>query len=215
MTETKHSLDGAYGLRTPEDSVRYYRDWASAYDREFAEAHGYAAPARIAAAFVAERQQGDAPILDIGAGTGLLADRLAVEFGAEVAIDGIDISAEMLAVARDKGFYRRLIEADLTRPLDIPDESYGALLSSGTFTHGHVGPGVLPELLRIARPGALCVFGIKREAYDDERFGSTFATLVAEGRVTPLRFEAIRIYERADHEHGQDIGLTAIFRKAG
>ena len=215
MTETKHSLDGAYGLRTPEDSVRYYRDWANNYDREFADAHGYAAPGRIAASLAARRRPGDAPVLDIGAGTGLLAEALAGALGAEDAIDGIDISADMMEVARGKRLYRRLIEADLTKPLDLPDESYGALVSSGTFTHGHVGAGVLPELLRIARPGALCVLGIKREVYDDERFGSSFATLVAEGRITPLDFETFRIYEREDHEHGSDTGLTAVFRKTG
>ena len=215
MTETKHSLDGAYGLGTPEDSVRYYRDWAEDYDRDFAEAHGYAAPRRIAAGYLAAAREGDAPILDIGAGTGLIGDALAGGLGPEGALDGIDISAEMLEVARGKGLYRRLIEADLTKPLDLPDASYGALLSAGTFTHGHVGAGVLPELLRIARPGALFVLGIKREVYDDERFGSTFAMLVAEGRITPLRFEAFRIYAREDHEHGQDVALAALFRKAG
>ncbi len=215
MTEPRHSLDGAYDLKTPEDSVRYYGQWASDYDREFAESHGYAAPRRIAETMLAEREDADAPILDIGAGTGLVAEALRTGLGPEVAIDGIDISAEMLAVARGKAVYRDLIEADLTKPLDIADGAYGALISSGTFTHGHVGPGVLPELMRILRPGGLCVFGVKREVYDAERFGSTFAVMVAEGLITPLRFEAIRIYEREDHEHGQDVGLTLIFRKRG
>lgn len=215
MPETKHSLDGAYALQSPEDNLRYYGEWANEYDREFAEAHGYAAPRRIAEAMLRERGPADTPILDIGAGTGLVAEALAAGLGPEAEIDGIDISARMLAVAEGKGLYRRLIEADLTRPLDIADGTYGALVSSGTFTHGHVGPDVLPEILRIARPGALCVFGVKREVYDEERFGSAFAVLVAEGRIEPMRFETIRIYDREDHDHGQDIGLTTIFRKAG
>ena len=213
MSKPSHSLDGAYDLRTPEDSVRYYGDWAADYDRGFAASHGYAAPKRIAATMLAEREERDEPVLDIGAGTGLLAEALRPELGPDVAIDGIDISPEMLAVARDKGIYRSLIEADLTKPLDVADGAYGALVSSGTFTHGHVGAGVLPELMRILRPGGLCVFGVKREVFDGEGFGSTFALMVAEGVVTPLRFEAFRIYDREDHEHGQAVGLTAIFRK--
>ncbi|HUF57060.1 MAG TPA: class I SAM-dependent methyltransferase [Thermohalobaculum sp.] len=215
MSEPRHSVDGAYDLKTPEDSVRYYGEWAPDYDRDFAETLGYAAPQRVAEVMLAERRADDRPVLDVGAGTGLVAAALAQALGPDVPVDGIDISAEMLAVARDKGLYRALIEADLTRRLDIADGAYGALISSGTFTHGHVGPDVLPELLRILRPGGLSVFGINRAVYDAERFGSAFAVLVAEGRITPLRFEANRIYDREDHEHGQDVGLTAVFRKSG
>lgn len=212
MPDKKYSLDSAYQIRTPDDAVRLYGDWAEGYDSEFAESMGYAAPRLIAQAFLRRAGDQDGPVLDIGAGTGLVGHHLTGAGDREV--DGIDISAEMLAVAREKGVYRALIEADLTQPLDIPDGCYGGLISSGTFTHGHVGPGVLPELLRITRPGALCVFGIKREVYDEERFGSAFATLVAEGRITPLDFETIRVYDREDHDHGQDVGLTAIFRAA-
>lgn len=212
MPDKKYSLDSAYEIRTPDDAVRLYGEWAEGYDTEFAESCGYAAPRLIAQAFLRRAGEGDQPVLDIGAGTGLVGHHLAE--GVAGPIDGIDISAKMLEVARGKDAYRELIEADLTQPLDIPDGRYGALISSGTFTHGHVGPAVLPELLRIAKPGALCVFGIKREVYDEERFGSAFATLVAEGLITPLDFELIRVYDREDHAHGQDVGLTTIFRKA-
>ena len=214
MATTKHSLDGAYELRTPEDSLRLYADWAADYDRDLTEGLGYAAPRHVAAALAAERREGDTPILDVGAGTGLVGDALAPEL-CGAALDGIDISPEMLAVANAKKRYRRLIEADLTRPLDLADASYGALVSTGTFTHGHVGHAALPELLRILAPGGLAVFSIKREAFDGEGFGSAFAMLVAEERIAPLRFRAIRLYDREDHEHGQARALIAIFRKAG
>ena len=34
-------------------------------------------------------------------------------------LDGVDLSAEMLAVARERGIYRKLIEADITEPLAL------------------------------------------------------------------------------------------------
>jgi len=46
---------------------------------------------------------------------------------------------------------------------DIPDSAYGGI-SVGTFTHGHVGPEAIDELLRVAGPGTLFAMGSNAEA---------------------------------------------------
>jgi len=205
------TLQGAYALKTPEDSVRLYADWAATYDEDFAAAHGYIVPEQLAATF---RDEGGAgPVLDIGAGTGLVAEALEAAMGT-VAIDAVDISQEMLDVAGRKGLYRNRICADLTKPLDIPADSYAGLVSAGTFTHGHVGPVCLPELVRVARPNALFALSIKVDVFDAAGFGSAFSGLVADGAIEPLRFRRIRHYaEDAVHDHADDSGLIALFRK--
>lgn len=201
-------LEGAYGLKTPEDSVSYYRDFAETYDTEFAAELGYVYPREVARAFLAEARPENRPVLDIGAGTGLVAGHLG-----DVPVDGIDISPEMLAKAEAKGLYARRIVADLTKPLDIADGTYGGFVSAGTFTHGHVGPQVLGELLRIARPGALYCIGINLQVFDEAGFGSAFARLVAARAVTPLDFRKVPIYEGTEHEHAGDRGVVALFRR--
>ena len=203
-------LKDAYSLRTPEDSVRLYRGWAVDYDQTFAEAHGYVAPSEIARAYLAEAgpEPGAGTVLDIGAGTGLVAQHLN-----GLTVDGIDISQEMLDAAGAKGLYRRRIRADLTRPLDIPDAAYAGFVSAGTFTHGHVGPACLPELMRIARADALFALAINARAFDAAGFGSAFAGLVADGAITPIRFRRAPIYEGATHEHALDTMLVALFRR--
>ena len=206
---SEHSLDGAYSLKEPEDSVAYYRDWADEYDQQFAVAHGYAVPGQIAAIFRAKG--GTGPVLDIGAGTGLVAQ--ALREGDPLEVDGIDISAEMLRVAGEKGLYQNRIVADLTKPLEIADAAYSGFVSAGTFTHGHVGPGCLPELLRIASANALFVLAINEQIFDQEGFGSAFARAVADGSISPVRFRKIRYYQDADHEHAEDQGLVAVFRR--
>ena len=207
MTGDEHSLDGAYALETPEDSVKLYKGWAETYDTDFAQTHGYVVPQRVAQIFRQEGGQG--PVLDIGAGTGLVAEALG-----DIETDGIDISQEMLDVAGGKGLYRNRIRADLTRPLDIGDDSYAGFTSAGTFTHGHVGPVCLPELMRIAQSGALFVLTINAQVFDEAGFGSAFATLVANGAITPIRFHHVRYYEGAEHEHSDDMGLVAVFRRS-
>ena len=201
-------LEGAYALKTPDDNVGYYRDFADTYDTEFAAEMGYVYPREVARLYLAEAVPEDCPVLDIGAGTGLVAEHMG-----GLPVDGIDISAEMLAKAEAKGLYRRRIVADLTEPLELVDGAYGGFVSAGTFTHGHVGPDVLPELLRVARPGALYCIGINLEVFDEAGFGSAFARLVAANRVTPLDFREVAIYEGVDHEHAGDRCAVALFRR--
>ena len=207
-----NKLEAAYALKTPADNISFYRDFAATYDAGFVVDTGYVVPREVARVFLEHAGPRDRPVLDIGAGTGLLAESLA-EIQAGIETDGIDISAEMLEVAAAKGLYRNRIAADLTRPLEIADESYGGLVSSGTFTHGHVGPETLGELLRIARSGALFCLGINPQIFDQKGFGSAFARLVAAGRITPVDFREVRFYEGVEHEHADDHGLVALFRK--
>ena len=201
-------LEAAYALKTPADNSSFYDGFAATYEEEFVVDTGYICAREVARVFLEHAGPQDRPVLDIGAGTGLLAENLG---GIET--DAIDISAEMLEAAGAKGLYRNRISADLTAKLEIPSETYGALVSSGTFTHGHVGPEALAELLRIARPGALFCLGINLAVFDRNGFGSAFAGLVAAGRITPLDFREIRFYEGVDHDHADDRGLAALFRK--
>ena len=214
-TKKTLGLDDAYAVKTPDDNRELYRAWADTYDTEFAAARGYQYPQRVAEVVANRASSSDTPILDVGSGTGLVAEALFRRplFGADVVVDGVDISPEMLGVSRRKSIYRQLYEADLTQALDLPDAHYGAIVSAGTFTHGHVGPGALPELLRICGSGGLFVLGINGTAFDQYQFGSAFAGLQADGKITPVEFERAEYYQRATDEHGDDLGYIAIFRK--
>lgn len=202
-------LDQAYSLKTPDDNITLYRDWAATYDHQFAKDTGYQLPDHVARFFM---QLGDltTPILDVGAGTGLVADCLTADH--DITIDALDISPAMLDQAAAKGRYRNTIVADLTKPLAIADEHYGAILSSGTFTHGHVGPDALDELLRIAKSGALFVFSINAQHYASQGFEEKFRQL--ESTIADLAMHTVPIYsDHSDPNHKNDQGHIVIFRK--
>ncbi|MEM8632424.1 MAG: class I SAM-dependent methyltransferase [Pseudomonadota bacterium] len=206
------SLDAAYGLTSPEDNKRLYRTWAETYDTGFASESGYRFPALIAGAYL--EAGGTWPAVDAGCGTGLIADFLPDE----AVVDGLDISAEMLAQAGAKGRYRNLMEADLTGRLDLPGSTYAGLLSAGTFTHGHVGPEALDELLRILRPGAVCAISGNLAFYRVAGFADAFERLKNAGKITGFSAREERIYTpgaNAPMGHGDDMGLVIVFRKAG
>ena len=207
MTDDGYDLDEAYQIDGPDAARRMYGDRAPTYDESFGAAWGYIAPREIAGILKGEIGA-EAEILDIGAGTGLVAEHLRGR-----TVDALDITPEMLEVARPKGVYRSLTLGDLTKALDIPDAAYDAVVSCGTFTHGHVGPECFPELLRITRPGAVFACGTIGPVLDGAGFGSELARLVAQGRITPVGWRDIPIYEGADHPHIDDRGLVMVFRR--
>jgi predicted TPR repeat methyltransferase len=215
QNDDKISLEDAYALQTPEDNVALYRHWAETYDVEFARDRGYQYPQIIADIYARHSKPADTPVLDVGSGTGLVASALQEHHSVEtqLTIDGVDISPEMLAVSRTKNVYRHLFEADLTQSIDLPEKQYGAVVSAGTFTHGHVGPEALIKLLRLCRAGALFVIGVNGTAFDQYHFGSHFAALQADQHITPIEFIRVQYYATATDGHAADQGYAALFRK--
>lgn len=174
MSDEKHpTLEDAYSLQTPEDSKDLYRQWAETYDESFSRAFDYLLPQHVAERY--SEKEGESPILDVGAGTGLVAKALKVH--GRYSIEGLDISQEMLAIAKTQNLYDAYIEGDLTKNLELPDNTYGGVISAGTFTHGHVGPDAIDELLRISQPDAQFVLAVNAKHFEANGFGAKFSSL--------------------------------------
>jgi SAM-dependent methyltransferase len=174
----------ARNLRGPEDTRDLYDGWAGDYDRELVEAKGYLGPdetAKVVAEAVADRE---APLLDVGCGTGLVGVALAAHGFA--AIDGVDLSPGMLEEARAKGVYRRLFAGDLLAGLDLEDGAYAAAVGVGVFSVSHIAVPALDELLRIVRPGGRLVPCIRLGHEDTRGFRRRFEELEAGGRLRIL-----------------------------
>mgnify|MGYP001430526105 FL=1 len=172
-------LERAYALKTPGEAKALYADWAMSYDQHLEQGLNYIAPACIAQTLVNVLADRTASILDIGCGTGLVGAYLVGQ--GYSAIDGLDFSSEMLSQARSKRIYQKLLSGDLNTVLDIPDQTYDAGISCGTFTHGHVKADALDEIIRVLKPGACFVCTIHREVWQSAGFGTKFAQLMASG----------------------------------
>ena len=168
MSEKKIGYNDAYSLKTSEDSIKLYKKWAKTYDKEFALNSNYLSPKKICSFFNRFAKKFDTPILDVGAGTGLVGELL-YRTGNKKII-GIDISSEMLDQAKLKGCYDSLIKADITKEIPLKNNSIGAVVSAGTFTHGHVGPNAFDEMLRITKPGGLFILSINTKVFIKDGF---------------------------------------------
>ena len=209
MSKSSSKLADAYSLQTPQDNIELYSDWSTTYDQGFAQEMDYQLPRNVAAIFL-ELTDGSAPVLDVGAGTGLLVENMDGAFSGE--IDALDISSEMLEVAATKSLYRETIVGDLTGMLPIKDNTYNAVISSGTFTHGHVGPEGLDELMRVALPGALFVLSVNAEHYKAKGFEDKFRSF--DTRIRDFEIRQVRNYgDKADGTHRLDMGNVATFKK--
>ena len=208
MTKKK-GLKEAYSLKTPEDSINLYKTWASTYDDDFAKQNDYRSPIEIAKYFEKYSNEDNTPILDVGAGTGLIGECLNLD---SKEIDAIDISPEMLKVATTKNCYSEIIEADLSKELSINDNHYGAIVSAGTFTHGHVGPNGLDELIRVTRPGGLFVFTVHSKLFNKAGFDKKL--LEIKKSITEPIFHKVDAYgNNPDKDHGSDQVIITVFRK--
>jgi predicted TPR repeat methyltransferase len=159
----------------PDELAAAYAIWADRYDADLTGEMGYRAPPAAAEMLDLHLDSKSACILDAGCGTGLAGVELS-RLGYKDQT-GLDYSADMLAQAKLKGVYQDLLQRDLTKPLDIDDNRFDAVICVGTFTLGHVGPDTISELIRITRIGGLICFTVRDEAWVRDSYEKTINAL--------------------------------------
>ncbi len=173
-------LGAVYGAGSDEEVAALYDGWAATYEAEMA-AVGYRHPSICLALLARHLARGASPLLDAGAGTGLVGEWLGIIGFPHV--EALDISAGMLEVAARKGVYAALHRLALGGALPFADDSFAGIVSAGVFTSGHVGAEGLDELVRICRPGGAIVLTVKTTLWDGG-FSARIAGLAKAGRVS-------------------------------
>ena len=103
-------------------------------------------------------------LLDLGCGTGELL-KILLELGGNTACTGLDLSENMLAVARKKlGERAQLVRGDAER-LPFGDGSFDAVVCNDSFHHYPDPAAVVAEVERVLRPGGTFVLGDCRHAW--------------------------------------------------
>ena len=208
----EHHRDDVYQLNSPEQHQDYYDQWAKTYDDDFADHHGYAYPERVARLFAKAATDHDQPIADIGCGTGLIGEHLRQHLLTH-AIHGFDISQGMLDVADGKAMngkpiYDGLFLADITQPLPQKyRQHYLGLISTGTFTLGHLGPDALEHALSMGAKEALALIGINAQHFHEKSFDQAFHNWQARGMISPVIWHEVDIY--LDPDAAETDSLTA------
>jgi len=165
--DTSNKLD-IYKLKTSEELLKYYKDWAdnNKYNKDMV-VWNYTAPQETVSILKKYAFDKNFKILDAGCGTGLVGIELK-KYGYSN-IEGVDFSQSMLDLV-PKDIYKKIEKIDLNKPLKYKDNMYDVLMCVGTFTYGHVKPKALDELIRITRNGGLICFTINEGIYEEYGF---------------------------------------------
>lgn len=189
----------------------YYDDWAGKYNTDIL-AWGYDAPG-VAARLLAESVNPDAPVLDVGCGTGLTGQALKAAGFSN--ITGIDFSEPSLELAAQTGAYESLVRVDLTKlPSSLPDGQFGGLICIGVMSYLPEIEPVCREFCRLLAPGATAILTQRSDLFVSRNTQAAFDALVTDGL-----WEIISISEPGPYlpDNAEFDGIGAhycVFRKA-
>ena len=108
--------------------------------------------------------------------------------------------------------YKNLFTADITQPIKTVNYTYQGIISSGTFTHGHVGPSAIENLLSIAQGGAYFALSVNKDHWLKKGFATQFKEL--NHKIDRLLLHEVLIY--GDHskvDHRNDLAIVVTFQK--
>lgn len=156
------SLTGQNPERAPGRYVAHLFDnHAPNFDQHLVRELQYTVPKDLV--FLA-RQRANNPeekwsVLDLGCGTGLLG--LAVAPYARQLV-GVDLSAKMLAKARDRNLYHRLEQLDLLSMMKLEAaSSYDLIVAADVFVYLGNLQDIIRETTRLLRPNGLVAFSVE------------------------------------------------------
>ncbi|MHB8477404.1 MAG: tetratricopeptide repeat protein [Casimicrobiaceae bacterium] len=183
----RHMLAAATGQGVPERAddryiVQTFDGFADSFDEQLAGL-GYSAPQLVAASLIAHPLYltGRAAVLDAGCGTGWCGPLLRSTAGHLV---GVDLSPGMLALARQRGLYDELHEAELTAFILARPAAFDIIVLADVLCYF----GRLEPAMRAAHdallPGGLLCFSVEALAQDP---GEEGFVLGAHGRYSHAR----------------------------
>lgn len=166
----KLAAHGGGGGTAPEAAYieALFDDYAPRFEESLVTQLGYRTPDELAAAI--ERVMAVRSVarfgraLDLGCGTGLMGARLKplVE-----RLEGIDLSANMLAKARRKGIYDRLEKAELVAFLEGEATPADLIVAADVFNYVGALEPVLAAVSRTLRPGGMLGFSLETHGGED------------------------------------------------
>jgi len=137
----------------------HFDDLAKDFEAKLIENLDYQGP-RLIAEMLAQHAPTERTLiaLDAGCGTGLCGVELS---GHVERLTGIDLSSNMLALAKQKGVYDELVKVELTRFMHERPNSFDLVVIGDTLIYFGPLPEVFDAVRSALRPGGLLVFTVE------------------------------------------------------
>jgi predicted TPR repeat methyltransferase len=154
-------LSGQQTEAAPATYVKHlFDDYADTFEEHLCQTLAYETPWQLTAMLPDGLKAGQHPnVLDLGCGTGLMAQALAMPCAR---ITGVDLSSKMLDKARAKGLYQELCQADVPTYLrQASQASFDIIFSADVFVYLGQLDEVFQEVARLLVTGGVFAFSVE------------------------------------------------------
>ena len=154
------AVDGGAAPQHPPRAyvAHLFDEYADDFQTHLVEVLGYRAHEAVVDLALARLPRAPAAALDLGCGTGLCAQRLRPHVPW---IDGVDLSARMVAAAQAAGVYDRVFESDLVDYLARADRLYDLVIAADVFIYVGALEAVFEGVARTVPEGGLLAFSVE------------------------------------------------------
>ena len=185
MTKPKSLLDGIGNQNVTE---KYYDDWATNYDNTLKK-WKYNAPIQASNVLVNLKKKFDIG-LDLACGTGLFGEEIKKQFK-NITIDGCDISAYSLKVAKKKKIYRKLFKNSFEKKMNFSNQ-YDVVSMIGSMTYCNKPKLLFSLVNKYLKKKGIFIFTHRIDLWQKQNFDkliNEFKNLfVVEHRSRPLNY---------------------------
>ena len=165
--------------RPAHETLGIYAEWSATYDADLTAA-GYESPRRVAEA-IRQFSTPDTTILDFGCGTGLSGQALqAVGFKH---VDGVEISPEMLALAKQRDAYNSVWQCALGEITDVKRGQYQVIVAAGVISLGAAPPETLSLIIDHLDNGGMAGFSFNDPTVEDGSYDAILNAEILDKRV--------------------------------
>lgn len=167
---TKYFLSLAGGNPTPEPSSEYIEElfdgYAERFDQHLVQDLAYVVPEVLSNHLLQRLASPEsAEVLDLGCGTGLVGEHMV---HVVKALDGVDLSQNMLDRANERGLYRTLTRGDVRAFLGESTSTWNGIIAADVFVYC----GDIEDIIGLCHQrlalGGVIAFSV--EAFDGEHF---------------------------------------------
>ena len=196
-SHNKNSADTITTSHNINNLEKYYADWSHSYEKDVSNCD-YVGPETLVNILTQKFTIYGSKIIDIGCGTGLLSEYLD-KFKYQVEVDGLDFSNEMLNVSRQRKYYNYLFQKDVYTVRPDNEFKYDFGISVGMFTHNHVEPIAIKNILHYLTNDGVFIFTVRESYCINENFDRFIAGLKEEKIIKDFeKYDAMKYIKDED-----------------
>ncbi|XP_067866328.1 methyltransferase-like protein 27 isoform X1 [Heterodontus francisci] len=213
LADAQRTVLSSHKESTAEDKVSFYDSWSELYEQDVIILD-YRAPLLAADSLAEVMLEGrdQALVLDVACGTGLVAVQLQ-KLGFRN-FHGMDGCERMLELARSKSVYQTLQKCMLdTEPLQMSSDSYDVVMIVGALSEGQVPYTILPELLRVTKPGGFVCMTTrinKSNQHYKKQLQAVIEEMEQKGLWEKVKVQEVEHWEKATSLHEAEQGSKYI-----